>query len=362
MYGGKLLGQGAYGCAFNPPLKCRGKPKNPTDIVEKKVGKLTHDMDAYWESIVSKRLAQNQLAKNYFILIEDTCILDNRQSQNEPDLAACKPIKNKKLTAFKQISMPYGGTALSMAKFNLETFDIVTFMKHLLEAGSLMLLSGVTHRDLHMGNIVIDKYGVPRIIDFGLSLFQEQLNTEILQYIQHPPDFHYNQEPPEVSLFWAIYGDQMDEETPYDIVTYKPVFKDIHAIFGIRDSAEKIADFWEDSKSLQDKDGVALLKTFWPQYDAWSIGVVMVELIRGLTFFKEFQNNQIYSRNKQALEKIVKMLVEPSPKKRPDAIQALSEFVKTVPDGDESFVLSEFCGEWLSEREKQQSVYHQQQY
>ena len=81
----------------------------------------------------------------------------------------------------------------------------------------------------------------------------------------------------------------------------------------------------------------------------------MVQLIRGLTFFKEFQNNQIYSRNKEALEKIVKSLVEPNPKKRLDSIQALSEFVKTVPDGDESFVLSEFCGEWLSEREKQQT-------
>lgn len=363
MYGGALLGQGVYGCAFSPPLKCRGRSKNTTALVQKKVGKLTSDFDAYWESVVSKRLEERvkELASNYFILIKDVCEPDNRKEQTEPDLSACEAIKDQKITKFKQLTMPYGGVALAMAQFQPTKFDIISFTKHLLEGVALLHLSGVVHMDLHMGNILMDEYDVPRFIDFGLAFITESIGPDLINFIQHPPDFRYNQEPPELSLLWAIRARDANSRTPYDIIAQKPIFKDIQALFGERDHGQRLEEFWESSKSLQDEDGVALIRTYWPQIDAWAIGAVLVQLVRGLSFFRAFQNNEIYSRNKVALEKVIKLLVEPNPAKRFDAIEALSAFVKTVPDAGESYVLNEFCGEWLRERQKQRDGGDRQQ-
>jgi serine/threonine protein kinase len=354
--GGKLLGQGSYGCAFTPPLKCRGKPKKGEDVVNKRVGKITTDLDSYWEVIISKRLAQNPLASNYFILSEDICEVDTRKQQNEPELEKCLPIEGEKLTNFKQLSMPYGGLPLNMVKFNIEHFDIVGFMKHLLEAGAILLLSGTIHMDLHMANVVVDEYDVPRIIDFGLSVIPDKITKDVIDFIKHEPDFTFHQEPPEASLLWAILANATNESTTKEIIHQKKIFQIIRSVLGVENSAEDLTEFWLASKSLRAKDGLSFLKTYWPQYDAWSIGVVMLHLLRSLTFYRGFQNNRIYTSNKVALEKILVSLLEANPMRRFDAIEALNELVKTVPSAGESYVLNTFASEWIKTREQQRNV------
>ena len=121
--GGALLGQGVYGCAFSPPLKCRGKPVATKNIVERRVGKVTTDFDAYWESRITEYLKENPLAANYFILTEEICQPDVRSAQTEPQLAECSAITGKRLTSYKQISMSFGGKALSMSSFCVDRFD-----------------------------------------------------------------------------------------------------------------------------------------------------------------------------------------------------------------------------------------------
>lgn len=352
MNGGDLLGEGGYGCAFSPPLKCRGKPKNTTNLVQKRVGKLTNDFDAYWEMVITKRLAQQPLAKNYFILIEEECDLDNRQEQSDPQLKDCEAIEGKRITNFKQLTMAYGGTPLSMTKINILKFDIFSFIQHLLEGGALLLLSGISHMDLHPENILMDEFNVPRFIDFGMAIVPEKLDSTTIEFLKKPPNFQYMQEPPELALLWAALAGSLDEDTPGEIVKEKEIFRDIEAYFGERNAETEIEIFWNSSKSIQNKDAVACIKTYWPQHDAWSIGTIIVHLLKQFTYYREFQNNPTYSRNKEVIEKVVKGLLEPSPMKRYDAIEALSVLMS---GSDESYVLSELGNEWLAVRKSQRT-------
>jgi len=353
--GGALIGEGVYGCAFTPPLKCRGKPKNPTNLVKRRVGKLTNDYDAYWETTITTRLAQQALAKNYFILIEESCIPDKRNEQDEAELGECKAIQGRKIKSFKQITMPYGGISLTMAQINMAKFDIMSFTQHLLEAGALLLLSGIVHSDLHTSNIVLDEFQVPRLIDFGMAIIPETLDKNSFEFLRRQPDFQFNQEPPEMSYFWAAAAGVTDAETPYDIVNDKKIFKDIQGVLENRSPATEIEIFVSKSKAIQQKDGISLIKTYWPQYDAWSIGVVLVQLLRSLTMYREFQQNPTYANNKEVLEKVLMGLTEASPMKRIDAIEALSILMAGGGAASESFVLTELAGEWLKQRRQQRA-------
>jgi serine/threonine protein kinase len=352
--GGALIGEGVYGCAFTPPLKCRGKPKNPTNLVKRRVGKLTNDYDAYWEMTITQHLAKQPLAKNYFILIEEECVPDNRDEQDEPDLGDCQAIQGRKIKTFKQLTMSYGGTPLSMTQFNVAKFDIMSFTQHLLEAGSLLLLSRIVHSDIHAGNIVIDEFYVPRLIDFGMAIIPETLDRNSFEFLRRQPDFQFNQEPPEMSYFWAASAEVTDAETPYDIVNDKKVFKDIEGVLGNRSPATEIEIFVSKSKAIQQKNGISLIKTYWPQYDAWSIGCILVQLLRSLTMYREFQQNPTYANNKELLEKVLKGLTEANPMKRMDTIEALSVLMGGGAAA-ESFVLTELAGEWLSQRKTQRA-------
>jgi len=348
--GGDLLGQGVYGCAFTPPLKCRGKVKNPTNIVQGRVGKITSLQDATFEYNISQRLRAIPLATNYFVLSDDICTPDIRTAQDEKDITKCVPLKQRRLPDFKQLSMPFGGTPLYNAKFIVAKFDIFEFAKHILEAGSLLLLSGIVHTDLHMGNILVDSFNVPRVIDFGMAIVPSLLTSEIVDSVQHPPDFKFYQEPPEVSLMWAIKAEVADRDTPAEIIKQKDIFKNIQVFFGKspQEMAAELEAFWIESKSLQQMKYMDFLKTYWPQYDAWTIGSNLVYLLKMLSFYPSFQQNPTYSKNKQLLEGVIKKLVEVNPQKRYDAIQALNEL------DAESYVLKTYASEWLSARKSHQ--------
>jgi hypothetical protein len=149
---------------------------------------------------------------------------------------------------------------------------------------------------------------------------------------------------------WAIKAEVADRDTPLEIIQQKIIFKDIQGFFG-KSSNELVAEleaFWIQSKSLQNKSYAEFLKTYWPQYDAWTIGANLLYLLKMLSFYPSFQENPTYSKNKKLLEGVIKKLVEVNPQKRYDAIQALNEL------DAESYVLKTYASEWLSARKTHQ--------
>ena len=67
--------------------------------------------------------------------------------------------------------MPFAGEQLVMWATNLSRLasQMVPMMRHLLKGIQLYQTVDIVHNDIHMGNIVVDKGGVARFIDFGLA-------------------------------------------------------------------------------------------------------------------------------------------------------------------------------------------------
>ena len=183
MEGGRLLGSGSYGCAFTPPLICKDKKKRNG------VGKITDKVDGEQEIHVANVLRNVPLVRNYFLLPEpESCV--PATEQRDPEFKDCHPLFRENeykipLSQTIQIFEPFGGvlpfySIMNSGELHPSKFDFYGFMRHMLEAGSTLLVGGVSHFDLHPGNILLDRKGVARILDFGMAFSSKDINKDLV--------------------------------------------------------------------------------------------------------------------------------------------------------------------------------------
>lgn len=198
--GGKLLGEGGYGCVVSPPLKCN-KPffKIPYSIDEKYVSKIFEydedDEDVFNELKLGNKLIMIDPYQKYFSPIINGC---NFIKQKHPDIQylISKPNydstsstdkKSDKCSIFNDveylnlISKNAGidfDVALRSKNLDIINFiraNYITIFKHLCSAVELLHKNSILHRDIKTLNTMID-YKKDRnkasitIIDFGLSM------------------------------------------------------------------------------------------------------------------------------------------------------------------------------------------------
>jgi hypothetical protein len=95
--GGRIVGQGAYGCIFTPPLRCLNKKKSTGR--RDKLGKLTEKSDIANEigaAMIFRPFAKE--ASKYFILpeIDTLCKPDLvTAKRSEKELSACEPLAKR---------------------------------------------------------------------------------------------------------------------------------------------------------------------------------------------------------------------------------------------------------------------------
>ena len=173
-YGGKMIDYGTYGCVFSSSLQCKNKkaPHVKEDAAHPPISKLISTEHAKVEYKISSLIRQIPLWKNYFAVSESIC--EPAKKQTEKDIDMCPVLEEKSLSEFRILSMTYHGVPIDAFRVNLTTFKPLEFISHLLEAGALLTLSCVVHRDIHRGNILVDQHHVPRLIDFNLSIFAKE--------------------------------------------------------------------------------------------------------------------------------------------------------------------------------------------
>ena len=120
MKGGRIRGQGTYGCVFQPKLKCKKKSKSQNVKNDSMVGKITLPQDAENELAIANYLATIPDAKLYTLAPEpESCEPQARSRQTEPDLEVCQLLSDVPLEHTIQIEMPWGGYPLS--RLNLQS-------------------------------------------------------------------------------------------------------------------------------------------------------------------------------------------------------------------------------------------------
>ena len=344
MQGGKLLDQGMYGCIFTPALLCKDSKKQPSteseahDAIHPPITKLILKHDAEIEYHVSHIIRQIPLWKNYFAVSESIC--EPALKQKEKEMSHCDIIKENRLSDFRLLSMTYAGIPLNMYQFNLQTFDFYKFAKHLIEASALLNLFGITHRDMHQGNILVDAHDVPRIIDFNLAITLESSITS--NDLAHTHNVSIGQEPPDSNIVNAVLQGYSVDSVIQSIIKKKPIIKKIKTMFHLSDDEmeRQLNDFVMKSKSAKVGDLAGWFKTYWRTIDSWAIGMNLISMISIFSTSPAFSKS--YTLHEAKLMPLLRRLCSLSPIDRVDCVQALHYLDPT------NIILKKYGKAWLA--------------
>lgn len=316
--GGKLIDKGTYGCIFDKPLLCKNKqlPKN-------KLGKITDTVDANAEMQAYQILHKIKESKDYFVLPDNVCVPS--ENQVDPDTSIClKNLHITNLQSMKQLSTPYGGISLSKKS----TIPFFVLMKHMLEAGSIMLLNGFVHYDIHNGNILVDKFGIPRLIDYGQSFNSKTITIDSIKGRWKELSPRFATEPPEVTLLTAM--DSINrytfEEAMQDIMPDKRIFLTIEKLLGVtlKKQLVSLAQFAKQSQAFQHFDLVKLWKLYYPGFDSWAIGTVLLEYLDRIKYSYEFLESAEWKLKRVIVTDILRKMLHTNPRERIDCLEALN--------------------------------------
>lgn len=337
--GGKFMDEGLYGCIFTPSLKCKdGTEKEISEGADSDLlSKIILTPYAKKEFSIATKVHQIPLWKNYFVVSESMC--EPASVQTEKGFDNCKVLTEYKLSDFRILNMPYGGQPLYSVKFNLQTFNFLNFVIHLIEAGALLNLFGIVHRDIHQGNILIDDNEVPRIIDFNLAIPVYEPVTS--QKLKHNYSYEIATEPPDSTLVNAIQLGYNGENVINSIIEKKPIIKKIKTVLGAsEEEMRKSMDiFYSKSKSVKVGDSAKWFETYWRTVDSWAIGINIVDLISKFSLWPEFASS--LKQIKPKVYPVLRRMCEVSPLKRIDCLQALNYL------SPNNFIIRKYGRPWL---------------
>lgn len=345
--GGNLYDEGSYGCVFIPPLLCVGEKGRDAGAGagaiagEPRLDKLLKKEDADQEYAIALAIQRIPLWRQYMSVPDSLCTPAPLSQQRDPELADCKLIGKLPLGKMRLLRSSFAGLPLSHLKFDISSFSFYDFMVHLLEGVSLLSLFGIVHRDLHLGNMLVDKANVPRIIDFNLAVsVRDPAAASARMHHVYMPELL--QVSPDWCLVNAVSSGKDGRRVIDDMFRRNVHYKMLQALLGIPQSAqeESLRTFYEKSRSAQAGDLGLWFRSYWRMIDAWSVGSALSYVLSKLLLWPSFQATD-YRVHKEVILKVLTRLTAFSPLDRIDSVQALAML---NPD---SYVLRKYAGAWL---------------
>ena len=183
--GGEALASGGFGCIFKPALKCKNKKERTNGVSKMSVEQ--HGKQEMEEIVkIREKLTKIKNYGKYYLLDVELCkpdklTTDDMVNFNEKCFALTKYNINEKnvnsrLGGLTVLNMPNAGIDLKDwlvldGKITREKMFLLNDMviKLLKNAVRPMNDVGVIHNDLKDRNIMVDKHGDARIIDWGLA-------------------------------------------------------------------------------------------------------------------------------------------------------------------------------------------------
>jgi hypothetical protein len=348
--GGHLLGQGTYGCVFDPPLLCDKSKRKPQDQ-SNLLGKITLRGDFINEKNASEILESVPNWDRYFVLIDSKSICNMAPVQKQADkksIFGCEVFRKYGTDQMIHFTMEYGGISIDKMLKKIQAvgvFPTFDFFKHTLEAGTLLALKRFSHYDIHGANVLVDeKTLMPRLIDFGMSFDANTITDEVLDSRWKKYDPFFPQEPPEITIITGIRHGLSAKQALIDVSREKVSLRNAEVQIGLSRVKQSRAfiRFWNASAAVKDRDWLAFFKVYWPAFDSWGIGVYLLSIFRTLKTLQVSDLNEMQARIKGVLQGLLRM----DPLERLDCVEALSLW-----DPDNAIFEREDAQRWLEQRE-----------
>ena len=314
--GGALLGQGVYGCTFDPAPPCVGGPVFKRISEQKAVGKITSEDDSD-ELAIGKAIMALPLAGQYFALPSAGC--RPQMPIIDPEAKGCRVItESGEGTKFSMLIMPDGGQQL--LKYGLDLQRLAANFKrifiHLLEGAVIYHKAGYVHNDIHMGNILMDDAGVARYIDFGLAFRMADVKRWDDANLGTRFRPKYVWQAPEIHAWRMVLNGVRLADGVRQLKEINPEYGKLEHQYPTRKNAvTALADLLTSSKEVARRDGVEFIRKYGTRFDAWRIGLCMWFLWEDLLAWNPFVQTAIY-RERELIRRALGGLTDFDPRKR----------------------------------------------
>lgn len=354
--GGKLLGHGVYGCAFMPPLLCRGETRHRNKSYVTKLGRKEDLIGDYNKLKYIADTIPN--AEQYFSVPkggQGLCQPAAKQLEDKEEIARClretTAISSYQLQGLRILNMNFVGKTIRSDGAITNRTNLWALGKHLLEGLTLMMVNGIVHGDLHSDNVAIDPQGTVRILDFGNAIFMRSMRDikerDLENIFSRPFESleemtRYNQEPPEVPLYNAFFNNQNLNTVVEGIFVNRPkLVRNLQFVLGItKDQIRRQVREYRSQTSYfeENPDLVNWWKHHWHTYDAWSGGYLLLGLLMDLhSMGVQFDGGRL-SKMKEALRGLLNFNCI----KRFNPAQALA-----VWDSSSNPIIVKYAKKWL---------------
>lgn len=333
-----MIASGEYGCVFVPTIKVKDVlgtlVKNDRVPEGLQIDKLMTSSEAELEFGIAKKIQAIPHWKDYFLVAEAMFV--PAANQTETEIKDCEPLKEQDLNKLRVLRMNYGGTPLNKYSTSFHEFQFDRFVRHLLEGVALMTVYGISHLDLHAANILVSEKGMPRIIDFNLSVDAHSKDI-VVDKISHQYTSILMQEPPDSTLLTAIARKKAGDSIPNihtvleDIMKEKTILKTARSVLGMTEQEQRqgMIDFLEKSKAARDGNLELWFRTYWRVNDSWAFATNIVVLIHRMMLFKAFEDR--WGPEVMRIRGTLTKMMNTNPRERYDAVQGLAEMYPQSP-------------------------------
>ena len=352
MLGGRILGQGTYGCIFQPVLKCRSK-KGKKGQDSSMVGKITSKGDAENEIKIANML-NNLPDYSKYVIISTGEICIPKKKQEEKDINQCKFSSQVPIQESRQIIMPWGGYPLSRINLDPYVFNFYKFMEEILACGTFLVLNDICHFDIYGQNMLFDSKNTPKLIDFGFSFQPSKLTLDDLPSRWRQLGLDYDTESPEISLILAAHLKYNPNDIIYKLGKVNPVVHRLMVLCNVDVDSWKagLSQWANESNSFKNHDWLTCWKVYWPGFDAWAIGAVILQVLEIQSSLPAFLETNTWKEKGSKIKSIIVGLCKPHPAQRLDCAEALS----LLTNGAHPLISSESDDQrgafWVSEKLK----------
>jgi len=358
MKGGTILGEGGYGCVFQPPLSCKNKKLTQTN--KNYISKLSKKDEAITEWNMTKKI-QVLLpdSTDYILTWNSKCVPDQKQTDKGLKKCQLNQAFKKKSSDFLILQSRNGGNTLEnkfkqimedwfkskksdISKMRIQYIKVINELEPLFKGLYDFSEYNIIHNDIKDANILILEKNVSslkkgiRYIDFGLSAVlpydlslikkrSKAISYDSRWYYPYPPEYLYccaNKKDIQVELNYKEYKEREFYNT----------IRSIHVdIVGTAKSNE------EFDLTIENIMGECMKKKTKKEYenlflktDTYSLGMSLVFLfsyysdLNDVEFTKFFKMNHNFMNN---FKKLLKKMLDLNYKKRISGKEAYSEYL-----------------------------------